>query len=168
MSAHPQIRQHHTIYQVMPMKIMLCGLFAGYAALDFWWYTNHMNTSKRIKTILFSVICAYAGVLCSSFMLNLLWYSADELTQICLMFVLLYHLHPKTRKFSFIKDTHDSLLCLNEFGFGLLAGFEQLPVHQFLSFVFMFHLIFLWIRSVSLVQSKWLSLLLIGSMILCI
>ncbi len=69
------------------MKIMLCGLFAGYAALDFWWYTNHMNTSKRIKTILFSVICAYAGVLCSSFMLNLLWYSADELTQICLMFV---------------------------------------------------------------------------------
>ena len=150
------------------MKIMLCGLFAGYAALDFWWYTNRMNTCKKIIIILFSIACAFAGVSCSSFVLNLLWYNADELTQICLMFVLLYHLHPKTIKFSFIKDTQETLLCLNEFGFGLLAGFEQLPVHQFLSFVFMFHLIFLWIRPVSLVQSKWFSLLLLGIMILCI
>lgn len=149
------------------MKIILCMLFAGYASLDFWWYADKMNTTKKIKLLLFSIVCAFTGVLCSSVVLDLLWYTSDELTQICLMFVLLYHLHPKTRKFSFLHDTQDFLMCLNELGFGLLAGFETIPVHLFLSSVLMFHLIFLYIRPVSFVQSKWFSILLIGLMILC-
>ncbi len=150
------------------MKIMLCMLFAGYASLDFWWYADKMNTSKKIKILLFSIACAFASFSCSSFVLNSLWYTPDELTQICLMFVLLYHLHPKTRKFNFLHDTHDTLLCLNEFGFGLLAGFETIPIYLFLSSVLMFHLMFLWIQPVSFIQSKWFSILLIGIMILCI
>ena len=58
-------------------------------------------------------------------------------------------------------------MCLNELGFGLLAGFETIPEYLFLSSVMMFHLIFLYIRPVSFVQSKWFSILLIGLMILC-
>ena len=150
------------------MKIMLCVLFAIYSSLDFWWYSDKICTKKKLLFIILSTASALTGSACSSFVLNLLWYTSDELTQICLMFVLLYHLNPKTRKFAFLQDAQDSVLCLNEFGFGLLAGFESTPVLIYPLCVLIFHLLFFNITPVSWIQSKWFSVLMIGIMLLCI
>ena len=150
------------------MKIILCVLFALYSSLDFWWMNDKISTKKKLKLIILSSACALTGSACSSFVLNLLWYTSDELTQICLMFVLLYHLHPRTRKFEFLKDAQESFLCLNEFGFGLLAGFEMIPIYIFSVCVLVFHFIFLRFDSVSWIQSKWFSIILIGIMLLLI
>lgn len=151
------------------MKLVLCFLYSLYASFDNKWFMNRHPQFPVIPMLLKSWFSMSAGYLCHKPLLSWMWYSPKEITMISLLFILLYHLHPKTRKFDFINDCkilpQSLAIFINEFGFGMLAGLQVIP----LSGLLLFSVLNQWFLFASChvpVQSKWVSILLIVMMLM--
>lgn len=151
------------------MKLVLCFLFSLYASLDFWWYRP--SSSYPLVFLILSTAASQIGYQLS-YNLPMLWYTPDEITKIVLLFLMLYHLHPKTRKFAFLKETRNIpasfFIPFNDFGFGILAGLQKSSSLMLMFFTLCFHLCFLFFPPAKFIYRKWFSLVLIVLMILFI
>ena len=129
------------------MKLVLCFLFSLYAALDFWWIRPFID--HPVVALIIATVSALLGYHCGE-AFPLIWYTPDEITMIVLLFLLLYHLHPRSRKFSFLLDANFLplmlLISMNEFGFGMLAGLKKTPFWAFPLFTLFLHWCFLLLK----------------------
>ena len=151
------------------MNLVLCFLFSLYASLDFWWYR-----SSASSPLVLLIICTAASQMGYQLSDNIpmLWYTPEEISKIVLLFLMLYHLHPKTRKFDFLKETRSIpasfFIPFNDFGFGILAGLQESSSLMLMMFTLCFHLYYLFFPPAKCIAQKWFSLMLIVLMILFI
>ena len=165
------------------MKILISLLFAFYACCDT--YVLHIPQKCTVRfrigfafCAVFSVLAGWTSARCVLPVIH--QYSPDELCTIALLFVILYQLETRTKRFAVLKELEASALpenivltlsLCNEFGFGFLSGFQNCELYWMVLLTFLFH-IFLSEHNSELTKNilsqKSFSLALLASMILLI